>query len=218
LNTCNEFFEPIDPLPRFGRIVVGTDGRKNTSIAVEDIARFQSPTGRLCGFGLNGVAAALLELFTRTGESARRCALFSRYDLPRVHFRCSDSELWRVISPSKYWEKNLWLIPIHRRDEQHWVFVLVDVYAERIYFFDSLGGDNWRPDLCVGFFSPFTYLKLTMSVIQLVMLLITRLVILASRHRHPLHVSTPQETPWIARPLVSVVRIPPLVLMILFLS
>ncbi|KAJ7727050.1 hypothetical protein B0H14DRAFT_2410313 [Mycena olivaceomarginata] len=185
LNTCNEFFEPIDPLPRFGRIVVGTDGRKNTSIAVEDIARFQSPTGRLCGFGLNGVAAALLELFTRTGESARRCALFTTYDLPRVHFRCSDSELWRVISPSKYWEKNLWLIPIHRRDEQHWVFVLVDVYAERIYFFDSLGGDNWRPDL------------------RLVMLLITRLVILASRHRHPLHVSTPQETPWIARPLVS---------------
>ncbi|KAJ7832793.1 hypothetical protein B0H14DRAFT_3711922, partial [Mycena olivaceomarginata] len=183
LNTCNEFFEPIDPLPRFGRIVVGTDGRKNTSIAVEDIARFQSPTGRLCGFGLNGVAAALLELFTRTGESARQCALFSTYDLPRVHFRCSNSELWRVISPSKYWEKNLWLIPIHRRDEQHWVFVLVDVYAERIYFFDSLGGDNWRPDL------------------RLVMLLIMRLVILASRHRHPLHVSTPQETPWIARPL-----------------
>ncbi|KAJ7323508.1 hypothetical protein DFH08DRAFT_817537 [Mycena albidolilacea] len=186
LNTCNKFFEPIDPLPRFGCIVVGTDGRKNMSIAVEDIAHFQSPTGRLCGFGLNGVAAALLELFTRTGESARRCTLFSTYDLPRVHFRCSDSELWRVISPSKYWEKNLWLIPIHRRDEQHRVFVLVDVYAERIYFFDSLGGDNWRPDL------------------RLVMLLITRLVILASRHRHPLHVSTPQETPWIVRPLVSV--------------
>ncbi|KAJ7659361.1 hypothetical protein B0H14DRAFT_3540522 [Mycena olivaceomarginata] len=180
LNTCNEFFEPIDPLPRFGRIVVGTDGRKNTSIAVEDIARFQSPTGRLCGFGLNGVAAALLELFTRTGESARR-ALYSLHMTYPVSISAVP-------------------IPSSGVDEQHWVFVLVDVYAERIYFFDSLGGDNWRPDL------------------RLVMLLITRLVILASRHRHPLHVSTPQETPWIARPLVSVVRIPPLVLMILFLS
>lgn len=40
--------------------------------------------------------------------------------------------------------------------------------------------------------------------------MITRLVVLANRHQHPMHVTT-EEEPWTARPLFHVVRPTPCV-------
>ncbi|KAJ7764550.1 hypothetical protein DFH07DRAFT_770409 [Mycena maculata] len=97
-------------------------------ISPEDWKPFQSPTGRLNGIGLNGVAASLHSLYSEhyspTNGSATQCAVFSTYDLP-----CD------------------------------------------------------------------------------VMLLITRLIVLSNRNRHPLHVSTDDLSErWVARPLFTAGR------------
>ncbi|KAF7367143.1 hypothetical protein MSAN_00974000 [Mycena sanguinolenta] len=195
LEARNRLFAPIDP--SLGqRVVVGVDGRPTHTIEVADLQRIATPTGRLNGFGLNGVAAALQSFIGHstygdtagTVASAAACAVLSTYDLPRVRYKEGDDVLWKHVSPTRYWEKKLWLLPIHRPADVHWVFVAVFIQDQQLYFFDSLGERRgWRRDL------------------RDVMILITRLVVLANRHGHTLHVST-EEDPWIARPLFRVGR------------
>ncbi|KAJ7923199.1 hypothetical protein B0H13DRAFT_1530788, partial [Mycena leptocephala] len=105
--------------------------------------------------------------------TANQCAVFSTYDLPCVRYKGSDPDLWRLVSPTQYWEKPLWLIPIHRPQMEHWVLVVVVVPMRELFFFDSMASRRgWRKDL------------------RDVMVLITRLVALSNRNQHPLHVST----------------------------
>ncbi|KAK7043474.1 hypothetical protein R3P38DRAFT_2510672 [Favolaschia claudopus] len=168
------------------------NNRRPLSIAVHDLRPFTVPTGLVNGYGLNGVATSLLNVFSAPYSpfkaAADQCAVFSTYDLPKVHYKGSDPDLWRHISPTEYWNKSKWLIPIHRAREVHWVFVVVLVEARQLLFFDSLGSSGgWRQDL------------------RDVMVLITRLVALANRNSHPLHVSTEDpEEKWVARPLFKV--------------
>ncbi|KAK6992439.1 hypothetical protein R3P38DRAFT_3330946 [Favolaschia claudopus] len=139
-------------------------------ITPHDFRPFANPTGRL------------------NGAFANQCAVFSTYDLPKVHFKRSDPDIWRHISPTKYWDKPIWLIPIFRAEEAHWVLAIVLIPTQTLLFFDSLASARgWRQDL------------------RDVMLLMTRLVALANRNSHPLHVSTEDPTDrWQARPLFKV--------------
>ncbi|KAJ7083045.1 hypothetical protein C8R43DRAFT_850632, partial [Mycena crocata] len=101
------------------------------------------------------------------------CTIFSTYDLPQVRYNDSDSALWQNTRHIEFWAKPIWLIPIHRPTQQHWVLIIASIPEQRLFFFDSLGArSSWRRDL-----------RDTMT-------LITRLVVLANRNNHPLHVST----------------------------
>lgn len=192
------------------RVVLPFDGRPLHEIEASDLARIKSLVGRLNGFLINGIAAAFLSCHSHPTslytEPARKCAILSTYDLPRVRFRGSDAELWRSVEPTRYWEKPLWLIPIHRQNEEHWVLVVASVHEQTLWFFDSFGEHRgWRPDLQVGFcLSHDTYIE--SFFLQAVMLLITRMVVLANRNQHSLSLCTEDpEQPWIARPLVPLV-------------
>ncbi|KAJ7463706.1 hypothetical protein FB451DRAFT_1139435 [Mycena latifolia] len=171
-------------------LVLGLDGRPRNEVEPEDIYRIQCPTGQLTGFGINALSAAFLNMLGNPGslhaETANKCAVFSTYDLPRIRYKLSDDALWGYVQHTKYWEKNLWLIPIHRVDEEHWVLAVVDLGNQQILFFDSLAlrAGGWRQD------------------IRDVMVLITRMVVLANHHKHPLYVSTEEDT-WVARPLFT---------------
>ncbi|KAJ7309971.1 hypothetical protein DFH08DRAFT_719066 [Mycena albidolilacea] len=176
-------------LTRDPRIVVALDDRPNHTLEALDVDRIRSPTGRLNNWALNGLAASLLSIYGHPtspfAAMANRCAVLSTFDLHRVHFRASDTSLWRHLSPTKYWEKRLWLLPIHRPDDEHWVFVAVAVHQQQLFFFDSLAQrQGWRKDL------------------RNVMLLVTRMAVLAHRHGYPLHISTQDlGEAWIAQPL-----------------
>jgi hypothetical protein len=138
----------------FSHFVVRPGDLTTLQIEPADIARFLSPTTRLNGFGLNGAAAALYNIFSDpyspTKASAEACAIFSTYDLPRARYKSADSDLWHHLRPTKYWEKPVWLFPIHRLSQEHWVLAVVIPQAQQIYFFDSLGErGGWRKDLRV---------------------------------------------------------------------
>ncbi|KAJ7662883.1 hypothetical protein B0H17DRAFT_1144252 [Mycena rosella] len=81
--------------------------------------------------------------------------------------------------------RSLWLILIHRIDEEHWALVVVVVANQQIVFFDNLGSSGgWR------------------CYIRDIMVLITRMVVPANRNKYPLYVITEEEA-WIACPLFN---------------
>ncbi|KAJ7080173.1 hypothetical protein B0H15DRAFT_997436, partial [Mycena belliarum] len=167
-------------------------GHRALQIALEDWQPFQCPTGRLNGFGLNGVAASLQRLYSDpyspTKAFAEQCAVLSTYDLPCVRYKGSDPDLWRRVVHTQYWEKPVWLIPIHRPTEEHWVLVVVVVPKQELFFFDSMASrGGWRRDL------------------RDVMVLVTRMVVLSNRNQHALHVATEgPEARWTASPLFTI--------------
>ncbi|KAJ7876976.1 hypothetical protein B0H13DRAFT_1893443 [Mycena leptocephala] len=174
------------------QVITVRPGLRPLEITPRDLAPFLRRNGQLDGFGLNGVVASVHTLssgdFSPTKATANQCAVFSTYDLPCVRYKGSYPDLWRLVSPTQYWEKLLWLIPIHRPQMEHWVLVVVVVPTQELFFFDSMASRRgWRKDL------------------RDVMVLIMRLVALSNRNQHPLHVSTedPSER-WAAHPLFTV--------------
>ncbi|KAJ7917138.1 hypothetical protein B0H13DRAFT_1608630 [Mycena leptocephala] len=172
---------------RFNHFVIRGGNFQKLQVEPGDLDRIIAPRGRLNGEALNGVAASLHVIYSDQyspyAASAARCALLSTYDLTRVHFKASDTQLWRFLGPTEYWTKPLWLIPIHRPVEEHWVCAVVDVHRQSIYFFDSFADHSgWRPNL------------------RDIMILIARMVVLSNRQGHPLHISTGDE-PWTAYPM-----------------
>ncbi|KAJ7841922.1 hypothetical protein B0H14DRAFT_2359849 [Mycena olivaceomarginata] len=169
------------------RVVVGLNGRPSIQIESSDLQRLHSANGRLNDVALNGTAAALLNFCDHPtssySSSAGDCALLNTFDLHRIRYKARDEVLWQHLSHTTYWNKWLWLIPIHRPKELHWVFVVAAVHERRLFLFDSLGERRgWRHD------------------IQDVLVLITRMVLVANRHGHELHIST-QDEDWLATPL-----------------
>ncbi|KAF7357059.1 hypothetical protein MSAN_01299300 [Mycena sanguinolenta] len=96
----------------------------NHSIKAEDLDTLQMRRGRLNNYCLNGAAAALHRLFSnpsaQTATHANRCAVLSTLDLVRIRYKASDDTVWKFLSPISYWDKPMWLIPIHRPTEEHW--------------------------------------------------------------------------------------------------
>ncbi|KAJ7199119.1 hypothetical protein GGX14DRAFT_373277 [Mycena pura] len=122
----------------------------------DDLDRLRNPRW-LNNFCINGVAGALLGLLGHptavTADVANRCAVLNSFDLHRVRYKASDAVLWHHLAPTRYWDKSVWLIPIHRRSPQHWVLVVVFVKEQQLFFFDSFSQkEGWHADLRVRSF------------------------------------------------------------------
>ncbi|KAJ2934568.1 hypothetical protein H1R20_g2518, partial [Candolleomyces eurysporus] len=79
---------------------------------------------------------------------ARRCAIFSSHDLNLARYDVNDSLFWRRMHPSRYFEKDVWILPIHRPTQEHWVAAVIIPYARQIFLFDSLAGERlWKRDI-----------------------------------------------------------------------
>jgi len=75
-------------------------------------------------------------------------AIISTLALPTLE----DSALWRIARHSTYWERNLWIVPIHRYTPyEHWVLGVVNFVRGEIAVFDSLADQSlWERDVEVG--------------------------------------------------------------------
>ena len=164
-------------------VIVGPSGSPNakhvlyqdlrkTVFEAKDIAIFRSPTGRLNDVCLNGGAALIQDDISSNplhSLSSRRCAILSTFDLPRVRFKTPDADLWRNLRQSQYWTKDVWILPIHRPG--HWVFCVIALKTHQIFLFDSLAAQHpWRRD------------------VKEIVCLMTRMILLANRNGHALHV------------------------------
>lgn len=146
-----------------------------------------SRTALLNNVCLNGIAQLLFDKFslpTDTGASelSGRFALFDTYHLPMARYKATDDNLWRRTQHTEYWNKDVWIIPIHRPLTTHWVLCLVSLRTHEFRLYDSFAqAAAWKRE------------------IKEIMLFVTRLVILANRKNHPLYVVT--EEGWTAKPV-----------------
>ncbi|KAK1233976.1 hypothetical protein PQX77_002834 [Marasmius sp. AFHP31] len=98
---------------------------------------------------ING-CGALLEQSFRVPELD--CVMFSTYVIQEVlkNSACTETA-WRIASPTKYWAKSVWILPIHNHDEQHWALAIVRVEEEQIQLFNSFGSygfvSHWLPKI-----------------------------------------------------------------------
>lgn len=132
------------------------------SYAVEDIARFISPTCMLNDECINGGALLLQSHFIDEFGSSD-VALFSTHDLVRVRYGATDEDLWRCAKRSEYWKKGTWVLPIHRKDAHHWVLCVIYPERKQLHLIDSFAERRgWFSDIKVCDISIHRYDLLTL--------------------------------------------------------
>ena len=166
--------------------ILRRDGMPTIQFGPRDLEILNNPTALLNNVCINGGAALLQHLFSAntlpSAAHSQRCALLSTFELVRIRSGVSDDDLWRNVKGCRYWDKDIWILPIHRPDTRHWVLCCISCMTHELFLFDSLAAEHpWQQE------------------IQDVVHLVERLVVLANRHGHQLHLVS---EPWTARPLL----------------
>ncbi|KAG2140909.1 uncharacterized protein EDB93DRAFT_644759 [Suillus bovinus] len=135
----------IEPEVVATRIRPRHDGFPRQVFDPKDIACLSSPMTLLNDVCINGCAAILYSQFKLPTVD---CAILTTYDLPRVRTNASDELIWRNISWTSYWEKNVWILPIHRPSYDHWVICIIYFQTNELHLFDSLAEqESWEDDV-----------------------------------------------------------------------
>lgn len=116
----------------------------------QDLLRLASPTALMNDVCINGGAALMQRRFAALNAHASGSfSILSTHDIPRVRGTCSDSELWRWIGPLVYWEKPVWILPVHRRN--HWLLAIIVPEQRQLFLFDSFAEETpWKRDIKVS--------------------------------------------------------------------
>ncbi|KAG1884597.1 hypothetical protein F4604DRAFT_1731273, partial [Suillus subluteus] len=124
------------------------DGFPRQVFDPKDITCLSSPTAPLNDGCINGCAALL---YSQLKVSTVDCAILSTYDLPRIRWNARDDNIWRNTSWTWYWEKNVWILPIHRPSNVgHWVICVIYFQTKELHLFDSLADQEaWERDVKV---------------------------------------------------------------------
>jgi Ulp1 family protease len=150
INTLSLPFNPSDCC--VAHVLHRLGGLATKHFDLPDLHRFHSDK-MLNDVCINGGAALLQDYFALIDDTAaysRRCAILSTHELPHVRYQALDNDLWRNIRRTIYWEKDVWILPIHRPRALHWVLGVVYVRENRILLFDSLAEERpWRADIQV---------------------------------------------------------------------
>jgi hypothetical protein len=84
-------------------------------------------------------------------KHTKRCAILSTFDLLRVRYNTTDDSLWRNLKKTKFWERDIWIIPIHRAKSCHWVLSVANPARREFLIFDSFASPTcWKQDLWVN--------------------------------------------------------------------
>ncbi|KAJ8474908.1 hypothetical protein ONZ45_g15793 [Pleurotus djamor] len=120
----------------------------------EAIQLLAQPTAWLDDVCINGCARMIQSLYSDPSlpsyyAAASRTALFSTHDLVRLRGNASDEVLWKHVAPLNYWDKTVWVFPIHRPSpESHWVLCVAYPYQQRIHMMDSFAAKtSWCRDI-----------------------------------------------------------------------
>lgn len=134
----------IEPGVVATRIRPRRDGFPRQVFDARDISCLSSPTACLNDVCINGCAALLYSQFKLPTVD---CAILSTFDLPRIRYNALDEIIWRNASWTSYWEKNVWILPIHRPSiVGHWVICIIYFQTKEIHLFDSLA-ESWECDI-----------------------------------------------------------------------
>ncbi|KAG2739058.1 hypothetical protein P692DRAFT_20756820 [Suillus brevipes Sb2] len=166
-----------DPPEVTTRTTSSTGGFPQQVFEPRDISFLTRPTAFLNDVCING-CAILLQMDTPNPT----VAIFSTHDLPRIRYNAADDILWCNTSWTRYWEKDVWVLPIHRpANAGHWVVCIIYLSRKELHLFDSLAERKpWKHD------------------VKDIMKLVCRLLMIARQREKEVHVNLDG---WVARPL-----------------
>lgn len=115
----------------------------------KDIDMLRSPTARLNDVCINSCA---ILLWYSQWDTSTQIAMLSTHDLPRIRYNAPDDVIWRNASWVRYWDKDTWVLPIHRPSViGHWVLCVIRLSHKELHLFDSLGDRKpWPSDVKVS--------------------------------------------------------------------
>ena len=104
---------------------------------------------------INSGTALLQELWSRPGnvseQSSHCCAVFSTFDLLMVQHHVLIQDIYRQTKNLEYWNKDIWVLPIHQHSSQHWVLCIIQIKTYEILLFDSLASRSpWKHEIHVS--------------------------------------------------------------------
>jgi Ulp1 family protease len=142
----------IVPERTTARIRTSRDGFPRQIFEPRDIQILASRTALLNDTCINGCAALLYSEILDVYPPAERYAVLSTHDLPRIQSHVSDDALWRNMSWTRYWAKDVWVLPIHRPSGVgHWVLCVVHLRSKALHLFDSFAEQQpWNNDVKVS--------------------------------------------------------------------
>jgi len=131
------------------RIRQAQDGFPHLTFEADDYECLASPTARLNDICINNCSALLYSQFLSL--NAAQCTILSTHNLPRVRYHADDNVLWRNVAWTHYWEKCVWILPIHRLSPVgHWVICIIKFSSKQLLLFDSLAEQKpWKRDIKV---------------------------------------------------------------------
>ncbi|KAG6819416.1 hypothetical protein H0H93_012076, partial [Arthromyces matolae] len=161
-------------------------GRGRFVFSLRELEMMRLPNARLNDVCINGIAALFTHQFLHPSHPASltsaRCAIFTTYDLLMIRHNASDAEMWRRTRHTQYWNRDIWILPIHRSTQEHWVMCTILPSEGLIHLFDSLA-------LC----EPWG------CEVKEIMTFVTRLVSLSNKNGHALSTIT---SGWAALPTI----------------
>lgn len=112
--------------------------------------RLISPSSRLNDVCMNDSALLLRPHFHSAHSD--RCAVLSTWVMVHLRSGSDNGALWRSVRSTLYWEKDIWLVPVHLKDPyEHWTLCVVDTSSSTILTFDSLANQSlWQQDVEVS--------------------------------------------------------------------
>ncbi|KAI0701749.1 hypothetical protein C8Q76DRAFT_633393 [Earliella scabrosa] len=101
---------------------------------------------------VNGCAQLLVLHFGASNAGGNIAILHSFTMAQHRNGTSTDQAVWNSSRTARYWEKDIWIIPVHKPDIQHWELAIVYLKECRIAYFDSLAHrTSWEHDAQVVF-------------------------------------------------------------------
>ena len=123
----------IDPGTLVEQVHPTTNGFPRQIFEVGDIEILASDAALLNDMCINGCAALLYS--ENLSPFANQITIFLTHDLPHIRYNATDDVIWRNMKWSRYWEKSIWILLIHRPG--HWVACTIDIVTHCLLLFDS---------------------------------------------------------------------------------
>lgn len=136
------------------RVHPATNGFPQFIFEIKDIQLLTSNKALLNDTCLNGCTALLYSQYL--SPQSNQITIFLTHNLPRIRYNAADDVIWRNMKWSRYWEKSVWILPIHR--PSHWVMCTIDIATWHLLLFDSFAEQHhWKKDVAVsGFYLNFS--------------------------------------------------------------
>ncbi|TFK18317.1 hypothetical protein FA15DRAFT_709976 [Coprinopsis marcescibilis] len=146
---------------------------------------FNDPTAWLDDDCINSGSVFLQHISLHDSPASHACCILSSFLYRSVKFQSPDDELWRLVKHSQFWDRDVWIIPIHHVvPAKHWSLAFVHVRLRQIFIFDSLAS---RSSFRHG--------------AENTMLLVVRLARLSALNGHRWDI--PLTSGWTARPVLT---------------